>query len=423
MTLRSITAGAFILMATTLSAAPVESGLDVLVADQLDALRGKSIAIVCNHTALTRDGEHITDRLAREDGITVSALFGPEHGIRGTANAGARIEGDEDLTRGIPIYSLYDSTRGPQPDELEGVDVILFDIQDVGARFYTYISTMGHVMEAAAANAIPLVILDRPNMISGRHPEGPLCEPAWFSFVGRYPIPVRHALTIGELARMIVAEQWIEGLGELDLTVIPARGWSRAVDLDSVALPFVRPSPNIPSVESALVYPGTCFFEGVNVNEGRGTDTPFLNIGAPFIDSARWVEALEACDLPGIAFIPISYTPRPNAGASHPKREGELCHGVHLTVTDRETFRPVRTGLAMLWTLAELWPDDFTFNARETNGETRHGIDRLWGTSRVREAIEHHRTTGEGDWRAIADAWETDVAELWARAQPHLLYQ
>jgi beta-N-acetylhexosaminidase len=403
-------------MAAAAAAEPVETGLDVLLADQLALLRGKSIAIVCNHTALTRDGEHIADRLEREDGVTVRALFGPEHGIRGTENAGARVDNAVEESSQVPVYSLYDETRGPASSELAGIDLILYDIQDVGARFYTYISTLGHVMESAAANGVPVIVLDRPNMISGTNPEGPICEPVWFTFVGRYPIPVRYALTVGELAQMIVAEGWIAGAAEVDLTVIPCRGWSRSQFSDDVGMDFAKPSPNIPNVDAALTYPGQCFWEGTNVNEGRGTDTPFLVCGAPYIDADRWLTALEQCGLPGVTFETTAYTPEPNAGSSKPKHSGEECHGLRIAVTDRAAFRPVRTGLAMLFTLVDLHPEDFEIGRRQ-----RH-FDRLWGTSAVREALERRQAGGDEQWAEIADRWEAGVRDFWAKAQRHLIY-
>lgn len=438
--------GAAILMTSALAAATVETGLDVLLSDQLALLRGKSVAIVCNHTALTRDGQHIIDCLGAAEDVTVRALFGPEHGIRGTENAGAIVGQSVEERLNIPIYSLYDQTRAPQPEELEGVDVIVFDIQDVGARFYTYISTMGHVMEAAAANGIPIIILDRPNPISGLHAEGPICEPSQFTFVGRYPIPVRHALTVGELAQMIVGEGWIDGADQVDLTVIPCRGWDRSMYFDETDLEFPRPSPNIPSVDGAIAYPGTCFFEGTNLSEGRGTDEPFLIAGAPFMDGDEWAAALNAMDLPGVHFVGLKFTPMPNAGSSHPKWEGEECGGVYLEITERDAFRPVRTGFAMIASAASMWPDDFEIGRRASH------FDRLWGTDSVRlglfgeqqeEAAETAQTaeptreygffqdaddaTPGGvalppEWASIPNDWTIPEQHFWERAQQYLIY-
>jgi hypothetical protein len=219
-------------------------------------------------------------------------------------------------------------------------------------------------------------------MITGLSPEGPLCEPDQFTFVGRYPVPVRYALTAGELAQMIVTEGWIEGAADVDLTVIPCRGWSRDMAYEETGLPFAAPSPNIPSVDVAFAYPGTCFFEGTNVSEGRGTDTPFLIIGAPFIDAQEWASALTGAQLDGVTFEPITFTPEPNAGSSRPKLMGEECHGVRLVITDRATFKPVEAGLWMLYTLADFYPQDFAFR-----GEGGH-FDRLWGTEGVRLVLE-----------------------------------
>jgi uncharacterized protein YbbC (DUF1343 family) len=406
--------GALTLM-TSFAAAQVESGLDVLTTWEISLLHGKTVAVVCNHTARTLDGQHILDLLVEAENVTVGAAFGPEHGIRGTENAGARITDETDESLPYPVYSLYDGTSAPTSAELEGIDVIIYDIQDVGARFYTYISTLGLVMEAAAEAGIPVMVLDRPNVITGLNPEGPLCEPEHFTFVGKYPIPVRYSLTIGELAQMIVGEGWIDRADEVDLTVIPCRDWRRDMTFEETGMTFVAPSPNIPNIEVARIYPGTCFFEGTNVSEGRGTDEPFLRVGAPFVSAEAWVAALDEIALEGVAFEPITFTPEPNAGSGSPKLQGEECHGVQIRVTDPEALRPIRTGLAMLWTLAELHPDDLTF--RESH------FDRLWGTSTVREALEHLMATGAGSLEAILQRWEIGSATFWERARRHLLYE
>ncbi|MBN1476091.1 DUF1343 domain-containing protein [Candidatus Sumerlaeota bacterium] len=412
--MRSMTIGVLTLM-TSFATAQVESGLDVLTTWEISLLHGKTVAVVCNHTARTVSGEHILDLLVEAESVTVGAAFGPEHGIRGTENAGARISDVTDESLPYPVYSLYDGTSAPTSAELEGIDLIIYDIQDVGARFYTYISTLGLVMEAAAEAGIPVMVLDRPNVIGGLHPEGPLCEPEHFSFVGAYPIPVRYSLTIGELAQMIVGERWIDGADEVDLTVIPCRGWRRDMPFEETGMTFVAPSPNIPSVEVARIYPGTCFFEGTNVSEGRGTDEPFLRVGAPFVSAEEWVAALDALSLEGVSFESLTFTPEPNAGSSSPKLMGEECHGVQIRVTDPAALRPIRVGFAMLWTLAELRPEGLTF--REGH------FDRLWGTSTVRVALENLMANGTGDFEAILQRWEIESAHFWERAQRYLLYE
>lgn len=410
-----------LLAMTAVHAAQVETGLDVLVADQLGRLRGKAVAIVCNQTSITRTGEHIVDRLAREEGITIRALFAPEHGIRGVAEAGAEVGDTVEAERGIPIFSLYDASKAPTREELAGVDVILYDLQDIGARFYTKISTLGYVLESAGECGVPVIVLERPNVVSGLAVEGPVCEPSQFSFVGRYPIPIRHGLTGGELALMMVAERWIAHADEVDLTVIPCRGWTRAMYFDETGLPFVPPSPNIPDLETAIVYPATCPFEGTNVSEGRGTEAPFRTIGAPFVDAARWAAALASEELPGVRFEAITFTPRPNAGDSHPKHEGHACQGVRITVTDRAAFRPVRTGLSMLCTLAALWPAEFAI------GERAGHFDHLWGTSAVREALTIIQTRGavdsDGALRSLLDRMDLEARAFAERSRRHWLHE
>ncbi|MBN1476090.1 DUF1343 domain-containing protein [Candidatus Sumerlaeota bacterium] len=407
------TAAVCALLVTSAPAAQVLNGLDVLREGGFEPLRGLTVGVLCNQTSVTIDGEHILDLLVDAEGVTVGAAFAPEHGIHGTADAGAQVGDMVDDSLPYPIYSLYDTTRAPTSAELEGLDVIVCDIQGVGARFYTRLSTIGLVMDAAAVNGVPVMVLDRFNVNTGLHPEGPICEPEHFTFVGMYPIPVRYSLTIGELAQMIVAEGWIDRAGEVDLTVIPCRGWRRDMPLEETGRTFRSTSPNIPTIEVARAYLGTCFFEGTNVSEGRGTDEPFLRIGAPFIDAEAWVAALDGLGLAGVSFEPLTFTPEPNAGSSAPKFQGEECHGVQIRITDPAALRPVHMGLAMLWTLAALHPEDLTF--REAH------FDRLWGTSTVREALEHLMATGEGDLEALARSWEPGVAAFWERAQRYLL--
>jgi uncharacterized protein YbbC (DUF1343 family) len=400
---------------TSAPAAQVLNGLDVLREENFESLRGQTVGVLCNQTSVASDGTHILDLLLATEDVTVGAAFAPEHGIHGTEDAGAQVGDVVDASLPFPIFSLYDTTRAPTSAELEGIDVLLCDIQGVGARFYTRLSTIGLVMESAAAEGVAVMVLDRFNVNTGLHPEGPICEPEHFTFVGMYPIPVRYSLTIGELAQMIVAERWIDRADEVDLTVIPCRGWRRDMLCEETGREFRSTSPNIPTIEVARVYLGTCFFEGTNVSEGRGTDEPFLRIGAPFIDAEAWGQALDELALPGIAFEPLTFTPEPNAGSSAPKLQGEECHGVQIRVTDPEALRPVGTGLAMLWTLAALHPQDLTF--RENH------FDRLWGTSTVREALEHLMATGEGDLEALPRSWEPETTAFWERVQRHLIYE
>lgn len=409
---------ALTLMTGVFARGAVRTGLDVLMEERLDQLEGKRVGVVCNHTARTADGVHIVDALHGR-GIRVTAIWAPEHGFRGTEHTAGSTASDE--ATGAPIYSLYDDTRAPTAEELARVDVLLFDIQDIGTRFYTYISTMGLVIEAAARAGLPLFILDRPNPISGRHPEGAIAEPEILrGFTSFYPIPTRHALTVGELARMAVGEGWLDlpEDTEPDLTVIPCDGWTRTMDGDALGRAWVKPSPNIPGTESALLYAGQGFWEGTNIQEGRGTDIPFQLCGAPWVSPEAYAARLSALGLPGVHFQPITYVPVPNAGvpARYLKFNGQAVGGVMITVLDREVFRPVRTGLAMVWTLTEMYPDRVTFT---------NGLRTLTGSQAVRDALEALKAGNPpaGGWQAIADAWEGPVQEYWERAQPYLLYE
>jgi uncharacterized protein YbbC (DUF1343 family) len=285
----------------------VSTGADVLVAEHLDLLKGKRVGLITNHTGRVSSGEFLVDVLLGKK-INVVALFGPEHGIRGEAAAGDAVDDGVDDQTGIAVYSLYGATRKPTPTMLEGVDILMYDIQDVGVRFYTYISTMGLAMEAAAEHGIPFVVVDRPNPIGGLKLDGPVLIDSLRSFVGMYPIPVAYGLTCGELAVMIKSEGWLD-LAKLDLTVIWMEGWKRTMLWDDTGCPWVRPSPNIPTPATALVYPATCFIEATNVSEGRGTERPFHFIGAPFIDGGTLSGKLNALRLPGVRFSPTEFTP------------------------------------------------------------------------------------------------------------------
>lgn len=417
MALRSLIFAALAGVAALGGAAPVQTGLDVLIEDHLDDLRGKRVAIACNHTALTADGTHIVDAL-HGAGVEVAALFVPEHGYRGDEHTSGQTSTD-DVT-GAPIYSLYDETRAPTDEELEGIDVMLFDIQDIGCRFYTYISTMGVVIEACASNEVSVFILDRPNPITGLHPEGAVASGDMLrGFTSFYPIPTRHALTVGELARMAVGEGWLQlPGGGVDLTVVECRGWTRMMDGDSLDRAWVRTSPNMPGTATAITYPGLGLLEGINLSEGRGTDIPFILAGATWVSSEEWARALRECDLPGVAFTPITY--RPGDNGRFPSRAIEYleqpANGVVVTVLDRTVFRPVRTGLAMLWTATELYPESVAFT---------NGLNSLSGDPAMRETIEAVKagTPPEGGWRAIADRWDAEAEAYWERAQAYLIYE
>jgi uncharacterized protein YbbC (DUF1343 family) len=354
------------------SAGAVRTGLD-RVNEYAELLAGRRVGIIANHTSRDSEGRHIVDVLSAMSGVRVVALFSPEHGFRGSAEAGEAVGSGVDPVSGLPVFSLYGKTKKPTPEMLADIDVLVFDMQDVGARFYTYLYTMSLAMEAAAECGKRFVVLDRPNPITGLHVEGAILEPRFASFVGLYPIPVRYGLTIGELARTINGEGWLANGVRADLTVIPMTGWDRDTWYDETGLPWIKPSPNMPDVETAAVYPGLCLLEGTNISEGRGTPRPFRQFGAPWIDGETLAARLNALDLPGLRFRSTSFTPTSS------KHQDRLCHGVELTVTDRTELQPFGAGLAIIDQLFRACPDHFEWRPAH--------FDRLCGTAIVREAI------------------------------------
>ncbi len=388
--------------------AQVLTGADVLVSERLGEIEGKRIGLVCNHTSRLKDGRHLADVLRGSPGVSLVALFGPEHGIRGDQE-GSVADG-VDLATGIRVYSLYGSSYAPPANVLDSIDILLFDIQDVGARFYTYISTLGHVMTAAARAGVPLVVLDRPNPIRGISVEGPVRLDSLSSFVGYAPIPVTHGMTMGELAGLYNGEGYLQDRVRARVSVIAMRGWTRALWFDETGLQWVKPSPNMPSVATATVYPGSCFFEGTNLSEGRGTDRPFEVIGAPWVDTAKVLARLRSLPLEGIAFAGERFVPRQNQPGAVPKQNGVECGGIRLTVTERDRYRPVETGVAMLWAFRASHPREFQWRTAS--------IDRLAGTPALREQLEAGRDPGD-----IVAAWADQVARFRAIRSKYLLYE
>ncbi|WP_330234791.1 exo-beta-N-acetylmuramidase NamZ family protein [Streptomyces sp. NBC_00566] len=337
------------------------------------------LGLVTNHTGVLPDLRPSAPALI-DAGARLVALFGPEHGLYGTAQAGGSESGGLDPATGLPVHDTY-RCEGERLDKLlieSGVDALVHDLQDVGARFYTYVWTMFDLMVSTARTGLRFVVADRPNPLGGLVSEGPLLDPAWAGFVGRAPVPVRHGLTCGELARHLNTSAVPEAAGrQADLTVIEAAGWRRAMDAEATGLPWIAPSPNMPTAATAAVYPGTCLFEDTNVSEGRGTTQPFEIVGAPYID-ARFAPALTELALPGVHFRDLRYVP------TFHKHAGRLLRGVQLHVTDRDAFAPVRTAVAMLATLRRLYPDDFAW----ADGADSGFIDQLWGSDRLRRAID-----------------------------------
>lgn len=393
---------------------PPRTGAEMLADQDFRILHGRRVGLVTNHTALLRqpDGSnvHLADALHQHPKIALTALFGPEHGIRGDADAGAKVDDAKDPSTGVPVFSLYGQTRKPTPAQLDNLDILVFDIQDIGARFYTYISTLGLCMQAAAEAKIPFLVLDRPNPL-GRRADGFVLDPAHTSFVGQYPIPVQHGLTLGELARMAQGEAWLPGLSQLSLTVILAE-WPETQIWPRLARPWIPPSPNIPTFETALVYPATCFIEGTIVSEGRGTREPFLTIGAPWVDAARLAQTLNEANLPGLSFAPTTFTPESIPGMStSPKLLGKTCHGVKITVTNPEAVRPLPLAAHLVHALYHQAPTDL----RPTFFNDRFFTLLAGGTS-FQEAIP------VASPNAIIASWSQGVREFETLRAPYLLY-
>ncbi|MEC0765778.1 exo-beta-N-acetylmuramidase NamZ family protein [Bacillus atrophaeus] len=378
----------------------VQTGIDILLSDYSKQLKGKKIGLITNPTGVNSSLKSSVDVLSQDPDIQLTTLYGPEHGVRGDAQAGDEVASYIDEKTGLPVYSLYGKTKKPTPEMLKNVDVLVFDIQDVGTRYYTYIYTMAYAMEAAKENSIPFIVLDRPNPQGGQQVEGPVLEPGYSSFVGLYPIPLKHGMTIGELALLFNKEFKINA----DLTVVKMKRWKRKMNFEDTGLPFVLPSPNMPTIDSTFVYPATGLIEGTNVSEGRGSTKPFEFIGAPYMKSTQLEEKLNSLGLPGVTFRAASYIP------TFSKHQGKLCHGVQMYVTDRKKFEAVKTGLSLIKTIHDLYPDDFEFLATGS-------FDKLIGNGWVRTKIE------EGaDIQEITDAYQKPLKEFKKLRKKYLIY-
>ena len=387
----------------------VQTGLD-RVGEYHQLFKNKRIGIVTNHTAYNSNHQHIIDVFLHMDDVTVTALFGPEHGIRGSEEGGVTIESETRPGSDIPIYSLYGKTRKPTPDMLNDVDILVFDIQDIGARFYTYIYTMAYAMEAAAEQEIQFVVLDRPNPITGKMVEGNILKKEFASFVGLFPIPVRHGMTVGELAKMFNGEGWLSNSVKANLTVIPMKNWRRDMWYDETGLQFIKPSPNMPDLESATVYPGICLIEATNVSEGRGTATPFQLFGAPWIDGVQLAEKLNSLNLNGVTFQDTSFTPVSIEGIiANPKYKDLKCFGVKIVVTNRNYFQPYRTGIYIIKTIYQMYPDSFEMRAA--------GLDRLCGSDTIRETI-----TNGSDLNSLLASWQDQLNRFNEMRKKYLIY-
>lgn len=397
----------------------VASGLDVLCAERLDLCRGRRVGVLCHPASVDGQLAHVVERLMAA-GVRPVRLFGPEHGVRGEAQDMVGVDGGSDGPTGIAVSSLYGhSVKSLQPsqEDLAEADVLLVDLQDIGSRYYTFIWTMALSMQAAARAGVAVVVLDRPNPIGGSAIEGGEVEPDYESFVGLAPLPVRHGLTIAEVARLVQAgipwggPRFASPL-DLDLTVVPMRGWHRRDFFETTGLPWVMPSPNMPTVDTALVYPGLCLIEGTNVSEGRGTTRPFEIVGAPFVDGPRLAERLGIHGLSGVRFRPLWFRP------TFHKFAGQVCSGIQVHVTDRAVFEPYRCGVAILRELHAMCGEDFRWRSEPYEFvPDRLAIDLLTGSDAIRTGIERGLALVE-----LEATWLPAQRRFVEQRQPYLLY-
>lgn len=404
----------------------VKVGAEVFLAEYLHLVKGKNVGLVTNPSAVDSQIRPIIDLFFHHPEIKLVALYGPEHGVRGNAQAGEYVPFYIDQKYNLPVISLYGQSRRPstemladidafmrsfdtvkegktlEEEHIRGLDVLIFDIQDVGTRVYTYIATMAYCLEACAEAGVEFIVLDRPNPINGVMMEGPLLEyPQYSSFVGLYPIPLRHGLTVGELA-LYFNDRFLAKKAHLQ--VIPMKGWRRSMWFDETGLPWVMPSPNIPTLQTAIVYPGQVFLEGTNISEGRGTTRPFEFFGAPWIDGYELAERLNKLNLPGVVFREAWFTP------TFSKYQGELCGGCQLHVTSRDEYRPLATTLWIIKTVKEMYPEKFSFYPEY--------FDKIMGTNRVRLALEKGRPSLE----ELLISFEQEVKRFAEERRPYLLY-
>lgn len=404
----------------------VKTGADVISESFPSFLEGKRIGLVTNPTGITRNFESTIEIFAKNPKVKLTALYGPEHGVRGNAQAGEYVPFYIDEKYGIPVFSLYGQSMKPSPSMLKNIDeimrsfdvkkegktpheemikeidVMVFDIQDVGTRIYTYIATMAYCMEACASVGIPFVVLDRPNPINGIATEGPVLKyPEFSSFVGIYPIPVRHGMTVGELAKLF-NEKFLGN--KVKLHVIPMKGWKREMWFDDTGLPWVIPSPNMPTLETATVYPGQVFLEGTNISEGRGTTKPFEIFGAPWIDGYELTRRLNSLNLPGVKFREAWFTP------TFSKYQGKLCGGSQIHIVDREKFRPFETTLHIIKTVLKMYPEKFEFY--------NDYFDRIMGNSEIRKMLLNGKSVEE-----IVKSYEEELKKFNEMRKNFLIYK
>lgn len=391
---------------------PIKLGVDNLMESKIDLLRGKRVGVITNQTGVNSKGDHIIDLLHQAPDVELVAIFAPEHGIRGNKEGGDLIDNQKDTKTGITIFGIYGKLNKPTPEMLKNIDVLIFDIQDVGARFYTYISTMSLCMEAAAENNIEFMVLDRPNPITGAIVEGPVLEEQYKSFVGIHPIALRHGMTVGELAKMFNEEGWLANGVKAKLTVIKMNNWKRDSWYGELGLDWIKPSPNIPSPTTALLYPGMGLLETCNISEGRGTVRPFENIGAPWLDNLAIAASLSQMSNQMIKIDTISYIPIDMPGAAmDPKYEGQRCNGLLLTVTDPHRFASVEFGIHLISTIRKMHPDKFAWKSPQSPL-------RMFGNKETPKAIEEGKSPAE-----IIESWQIKLEAFNKIREKYLLYE
>jgi uncharacterized protein YbbC (DUF1343 family) len=376
---------------------------------QKKLLRGARVGLICNQASVDHKLNHTADLLRAEQGIDLTALFGPQHGIRGEVQDNMEeTEHSIDAATGLPVHSLYSETREPTEEMLSEVDALIFDMQDVGCRIYTFIYTLANCMRVAGQLNKKVLVCDRPNPITGEFVEGNVLEPEYASFVGQFPIPTRHGMTVGELARMFTEHFGIN----CELEVVKMEGWERSDWMDSTDAPWVLPSPNMPTVETATVFPGTVHLEGTQVSEGRGTTRPFELVGAPYIDALELAEELGKLSLPGVHFRPCGFRP------TFQKHAEKICGGVQIHVPDRVAFRPVITGVAIVKVIHDLYTEDFRWkNPPYEYVFDKNPFDVIAGTSVLREQIE-----GGASLESIQESWGEQLGVFEEARQKYLLY-
>ncbi len=384
--------------------ANILTGLDILEKENFNILYNKDIGLVINHTSLNNKAIHILELLSNHDNIHIKSIFTPEHGLRGNFSAGEKISDVFNEELGIDIISLYGDNKEPKLSDISSLDYLIFDIQDIGSRYYTYISTLTYILNAASKAKIPVIVLDRPNPLGGEI-AGPTIYPEFYSFVGMHPIPIRHGMTVGELALMINNELWLPSEKKTSLIIYEIENWNRDFGYFSLS-----PSPNIPNIETALLYSGMCLIEGTNLSEGRGTKTPFLLFGAPWLDVKKNLNDLNVLDLEGVSFVESNFTPVSIEGMSkYPKYQNQLCYGIKINVVDKDIVNPIKIAVSILKIVHHNHPEEFLFD--------NNFISKLYGSNNIIKNIMVKDST-----TILFDNWKEDSDKFSKQRNPYLLY-